>query len=352
MLDLNNISKKYPGFSLSNISFTVDHGDYFVLLGSSGSGKSMLLEIIAGISVPGSGKITLDGKDITYENIQNRNIAHVHQDQNLFPHLSVFNNIAYALRNRKMSSADIEERVHKLAETVDVKGLLSRKPLTLSGGEAQRVALARALAISPKCLLLDEPLSNVDSQLRNDLRALLRNINIQGQTIVHVTHDYEEAISLASRIAVLENGIIAQCGLPEEIFQFPKSEFVAKFIGVKNFYKGNLLPVRSGSMLRCFETDGPVINVSSEQKKGKGFVLIPAESIVISGSHNNNSSRNSFEGIIMDIFPNRNGLEVVVDIGVSITSIISKEAAENLCLEKNKKIWISFKATSAKFIEI
>ena len=382
MLEIKNISKSFPNFSLKDISLTVEKGDYFVLLGGSGNGKSVLLEIIAGNTKVDSGKIILNGNDITLEKIQKRNIAFVYQDQALFPHLKVFDNIAFSLRHKKSTSTEVipirnkfttvpigitrskqicfcksvkneyKNKVIELAELVGVTNILYRKPATLSGGEAQRVALARALATQPECLLLDEPLSNIDTQLRYELRSLLRKINRQGQTIIHVTHDYEEAVSLASKLAVIEQGKIVQTGTPEEIFLYPKSEFIAKFIGVKNFYRGKLLNHENSSDLKSFETSGILFHVATDEKNEDGFLLIPAESIVISENFNNSSSRNFFKGKIIDIFPAKLGLEVVVDIGVKITSIVSKEATEKLSLEKNKEIWISFKASSAKFIRL
>ena len=352
MLEIKNISKFYTNFCLKDISFTIERGDYFVLLGSSGSGKSMLLEIIAGNTRTDSGKIILNNKDITSEKIQKRNIAFVYQDQVLFPHLTVFDNIAFSLRHRKINSTEIKNKVKELARLVEVENLLCRKPCTLSGGEAQRVALARALALQPECLLLDEPLSNIDTQLRFELRNLLRKINKQGQTIIHVTHDYEEAISLADNLAVIENGNIVQTGTPEEIFMYPKSEFIAKFVGIKNFYRGVLHNTEQTSELASFESSGCVFHVMTEEKQGEGFLLIPAENITISDKYNESSSRNIFKGKIIDAFPAKLGIEVVVDIGVKITSIISKESLGKLALEKNKEIWISFKASSAKFITL
>jgi len=350
MLEIKNLSKRYPDFYLKDVSFTVEKEDYFILLGGSGSGKSMLLEIISGITIPDSGKIFLNETDITYEKIQKRNMAFVYQDQVLFPHLTVFQNIAYPLHCRKKKSSEIKNEVKKLAVLVEISHLLNRKPETLSGGEAQRVALARALATEPECLLLDEPLSNIDTSLRYELRSLLRKINKQGQTIIHVTHDYEEAISLANKIAVIENGSVVQSGSPDDIFLFPKSEFVAKFIGIKNFYRGVLLNSEQNSELMPFESQGCVFHVMTEEKQRDGFLLIPAENIIISDNYNENSSQNNFKGKIIDSFPAKHGIEVVVDIGVKITSIVSKEAFEKLALVKGKNIWISFKASSAKYI--
>jgi molybdopterin-binding protein len=353
MLEIKNISKSFPNFNLKNISFSVEKGDYFVLLGASGMGKSMLLEIISGITSPDSGNILLNGKDITFEKIQKRKIALVYQDQVLFPHLTVFDNIAYSLHCKKKNSNEIKNTVNELADLVEISKFLDRKPGTLSGGEAQRVALARALATKPECLLLDEPLSNIDTQLRYELRSLLRKINKNGQTIIHVTHDYEEAISLANKLAVIEHGDIVQIGSPENVFMFPKSEFIAKFIGVKNFYRGKLNSNETDSDLKLFETTGITFHVATEENKGEGFLLIPSETIVISDSRIESSSRNIFKGTVIDFFPARLGIEVVVDIGeMKITSIVSKEAAEKLALEKGKEIWISFKASSAKFITL
>jgi len=353
MLEIKNISKSLPNFYLKNISFPVDNGDYFVLLGGSGMGKSMLLEIIAGITDHDSGEILLDGKDITFEKIQKRKIALVYQDQVLFPHLTVFSNIAYSLHGKKKSANEIKNAVNELADLVEISKFLDRKPGTLSGGEAQRVALARALATEPECLLLDEPLSNVDTQLRYELRNLLRKINKNGQTIIHVTHDYEEAISLANKLAVIEHGNIVQIGSPEEVFMYPKSEFVAKFIGVKNFYRGNLISDEKDTGLKLFKTNDATFHVVTEEKQGEGFLKIQSENVVISDSRIDSSSRNNFQGKVIDFFPARAGIEVVVNIGeIKITSIVSKEAFEKLGLVKGKEVWASFKASSAKFISL
>jgi molybdopterin-binding protein len=353
MLEIKNISKSFPDFHLENISFSVEDGDYFVLLGGSGMGKSMLLEIISGITATDSGRVFLNGKDITFEKIQKRKLALVYQDQVLFPHLTVFDNIAYPLRCKKKSSNEIKKTVHELADLVEISNYLDRKSGTLSGGEAQRVALARALATEPVCLLLDEPLSNIDTQLRYELRSLLRKINKNGQTIIHVTHDYEEAISLANKLAVIEHGNIVQIGTPEEVFMYPKSEFIAKFIGVKNFYKGNLESNENDSDLKLFKTKGAAFHVIAEENQGEGFLLIHSENVVLSDSRIESSARNMFQGRVSDFFPARTGIEVVIDTDeIKITSIISREAFEKLKLKKEKVVWASFKASSVKFISI
>lgn len=351
MLEVKQISKIFPGFSLKEISFSVEKGDYFVMLGASGTGKSLLLEIISGMINPDTGSVWLNNNNITLAKIQKRNISLVFQNQVLFPHFNIFNNIAFPLRNRKLRRTVIMARVEELSGLLEIKHLLYRKPATLSGGEAQRVALARALAMQPECLLLDEPLSNIDTQLRHEMRSLLRKINDQGQTIIHVTHDYEEAISLAKNIAVIENGSIAQIGKPEDVFMYPKSEFVAKFTGIKNFYKGQLTN-KPDDEVKIFETAGMKISVMTEEQNGQGFLLIPAESISISNAIPDGSPRNVYKGKVIDIFPARIGMEVAVDVGIKIFSLISRNAMEQLSLNKDKEIWISFKASSLKFFSI
>ncbi|PIP55121.1 MAG: ABC transporter [Bacteroidetes bacterium CG23_combo_of_CG06-09_8_20_14_all_32_9] len=352
MLEIKNISKNYPDFQLKNISFTVEKEDYYVLLGASGTGKSLLLEIISGITAPDSGNIFLDGNDITYKKTQDRKIVLVFNDRVLFPHLTVFDNIAFPLRYRKKRHTEIKEKVTELANLVEIEHLLYRKPGTLSGGESQRVALARVLAAQPKCLLLDEPLSNIDTQLRYDLRGLLRKINRHGQTIIHVTHDYEEAISLANKIAVLEDGKIIQYGTPENIFLYPKSEFIAKFIGVKNFFRGKLLSSDNSHALRLFETSGLEFYVLSAEDEGEGFLLVSAENVIISNAAIESSSRNMFKAKVIDVFPAKMGMEIVTDMGIKMTSIVSHESVKKLDLKKGREIWVSFKASAAKFIKL
>lgn len=353
MLGVRNITKTFGSFQLKDVSFTVEKGTYFILLGGSGSGKSVLLEIISGITSPDSGHITLNGKDITNAPVQKRRTAMVYQDQALFPHLSVFENIAYPLRCKKMPLAVINKKVHELAALVEVEPLLKRKPLTLSGGEAQRVALARALASNPDCLLLDEPLSNVDAPLRYGLRRLLRRINASGQTIVHVTHDFEEALSLAQNLAVIENGIIIQQGKPEAVFARPKSEFVAHFAGIRNFFKGTLSDHSTDGDFKSFRIKNTTFHIVTSYKNSEGYVIIPPESVVISAGASENHSGTVYKGNVLDYFPALEGIEIIVNIGdIKLTSIVARESFERLELTIGKKVWVSFKSLSATYFPL
>lgn len=345
MLSVKNLSYKIGNFSLRNISFEVDKGDYFVILGLSGVGKSLLLETIAGLITPDEGEIALRGKNIREEKIQDLNISIVYQDAVLFPHKSVYENIAYPLRSRGVKN--IKENVLKFAGMTGIADKLDRKPDTLSGGETQRAALARSLASGSEIFLLDEPLSSLDSKSAFDLRTLFRKLNREGITIIHVTHSYEEAVSLATKIGVMENGTMVHIDKPSEIFRHPKSEFVAHFVGAKNFLKGTLSPV-PGTDLKVFDSDGIKISVLTEVEPGESFLLINPEEITISNKEIESSSRNHFKGTIKDLAPARVGFEVTVDIGADLITTVSGEAIRELQLELGKEVWLYFKASACK----
>lgn len=352
MLKVEQLSKQLGDFTLRNVSFNVTEGEYFVLLGASGVGKTVLLEAITGILPIDSGSVTLDDRDITYEKIQKRDIRLVYQDQALFPHCTVRQNIAYGLTARNHKRTEINSRVNALAEEVEVTHLLERKPATLSGGEAQRVALARALAMQPKCLLLDEPLSSLDIGSRSEMRALLRRINRKQFTMIHVTHDYEEAISLAKRVGIMENGKIVQVDTPQQIFKHPKSEFVARFIGIRNFFPGELIKdSQSHDTSAIFMTSGLQFSVLSDEEPGEGNVIFRSQDVTIAMRPSSSSARNEFKGTIIDIANARLGVEVIVDIGVEIAALITQDSVSKLDLVFGKEVFVSFKASAVKFIK-
>lgn len=349
MLELQDISKKFPSFSLNGVSLKVRKGDYFILLGVSGAGKSILLETIAGLVTPDHGSIILDGKDITGEKIQKRGIGLVFQDHAVFPHLSVRENIAYSLHGSHSGSQWKKERIERVAAQLNIGSLLHRRPSSLSGGELQRVALARTLIQEPKVLLLDEPLASLDTQLRNELRGILRKLNREGQTIVHVTHDYEEALSLASNIAVIHNGEILQTGTPEEVFQMPKSDFVAHFTGAKNFFRARIIVNAQGTFALLNNNDK--FRVTSKATENGAYVLIRAEDIILSVKKVDTSVTNNFKGTVKDIIPARNGAEIVIDTGILFHALITNESLRHLELAEGKTVWIGFKASAVRVIE-
>jgi molybdate/tungstate transport system ATP-binding protein len=349
MLELLNISKTFASFSLKNVSFKVDKGDFFILLGVSGAGKSLVLETIAGLIKPDSGTIIMEGKNITREKIQKRGIGLVFQDHAVFPHMSVKENIAYSLHATHSGSMIKKEKIERISRQMSITSFLQRRPLSLSGGELQRVALARTLIQEPKILLLDEPLASLDTQLRYELSSILRKLNRNGQTIIHVTHDYEEALSLASKIAVIHNGEILQTGNPQEVFQLPKSEFVAHFTGAKNFFRVEIITGTQGTFAVL---DNSVrIRITQEPTGNSGYIMIRAEDIILSLNKVDTSMTNNFEGIVKEIIPSRNGFEIIADAGILFHAFITGESFKHLELVERKKVWIGFKASVVRVIE-
>lgn len=233
-IELRNLSKQWPDGTIANheVSLDIEDGEFMVLLGSSGCGKSTLLRMIAGLEEPTSGVITVDGEDVAGKEPRERDVAMVFQSYALYPHMTVRKNLGFPLRMAKVPRADVEGRVREVAGTLGLEGHLDKKPGALSGGQMQRVALGRALVRSPRVFLFDEPLSNVDAKLRSEMRAELKELHRRlGTTMVYVTHDQVEAMTLGTRIAVMDHGRIQQVGRPLEVFRRPANRFVATFMG-------------------------------------------------------------------------------------------------------------------------
>ena len=233
--------------ALDHVNIEVKDGEFFTLLGPSGCGKTTALRVVAGFYVPDSGEVFFNQSPITGVPPQKRNTAMVFQNYALFPHKTVFENIAYGLRVRKIPESEIVSRVRQVSKLVGLEGLESRFPSQLSGGQQQRVALARAIVVEPQVLLLDEPLSNLDAKLRVATRAELTKLQKRLTiTSIYVTHDQEEALSISDRIAVMDKGRIVQVGVPKEIYENPQSKFVADFIGIANFIRAKVRGIKNG----------------------------------------------------------------------------------------------------------
>ncbi|MCY9668651.1 ABC transporter ATP-binding protein [Paenibacillus alginolyticus] len=237
LLSLENISVAYDQqYILQDFNLSVEKGSLISLLGPSGCGKTTTLRLIAGFIEAKAGKFSLNGKDYTHVPVNKRNFGFVFQSYALFPHLSIYDNVAFGLRLRKVSGAEIDRRVRNILDIVSLSGFEKRFPKELSGGQRQRVAIARALVIEPELLLFDEPLSNLDANLRINMRVEIRRIQQElGITTVYVSHDQEECFSISDQVAIMNKGIIEQLGAPAAIFKYPKTEFVARFIGFTNF---------------------------------------------------------------------------------------------------------------------
>jgi iron(III) transport system ATP-binding protein len=241
-ITIDRVTKRFGSFvALKSVCVHIQPGELFFLLGPSGCGKTTLLRCIAGFHAPESGSIHIGERDITHVPPHKRNTGMVFQHYALWPHLTLAENIAFGLEMRKISKSEIQHRVMEALALVHLEDRAKAKPNQLSGGQQQRVALARALVIKPQCILLDEPLSNLDANLRLEMRSEIRRICKQaGLTAIYVTHDQKEALSIADRIAIMRDGIIEQIGTPEEIYRKPLNRFVAGFIGEANFIPGTI----------------------------------------------------------------------------------------------------------------
>ncbi|PLV59766.1 ABC transporter ATP-binding protein [Thermotoga sp. KOL6] len=281
---LNKIEKFFgKNHVIKNLNLGIEDGEFVTLLGPSGCGKTTTLRMIAGFESPSSGEILINGKCVFSKvrkiNVppEERNIGMVFQNYAVWPHMSVFDNIAYPLKIRKMPKDEIKERVERIIEVVKLRGLEGRFPYQLSGGQQQRVAFARALVYSPKILLLDEPLSNLDAKLREEMRFEIKDIQRRiGVTVVYVTHDQSEAMVMSDRIVVLKDGVIQQIGSPAEIYEFPKNRFVAGFIGISNFLKGEIIEVIGNDVeVKLLElADKPIVIACHKLKNLKKEVTV------------------------------------------------------------------------------
>src|SRR5262245_14565629 len=242
-LEVRDLTKRYsPQVSVGPISFEVYEGEFFSLLGPSGCGKTTTLRCIAGFEALSSGSITLHGERLDDKPPHRRDVGLVFQSYALFPHLTVFDNVAFGLRLRRLPKNDIADRVDRILQLVDLSGMAARFPVQLSGGQQQRVAIARSLVLEPRILMFDEPLSNLDFKLRIQMRGELRDLQRRlGKTSIYVTHDQTEALVLSDRIAVLSHGRIEQIGTPGEIYERPATAFVAEFIGSSNMLRARII---------------------------------------------------------------------------------------------------------------
>ncbi|WP_457613823.1 ABC transporter ATP-binding protein [Methanocaldococcus sp.] len=340
MLKIINLKKKLADFTLKIDDLEVCKNDYFVILGSSGSGKTTLLEILAGFRKADMGNIYLDGEDITKKAISDRKIVMCH-GKYLFPHLSVKDNIGIGIKDKNIR----EERVREISEMLGITHLLNRNPKILSRGEQQRVALARALVVNPKIILLDEPLNALDKLTHENLIIELKKIHESlDSTFIHVTHDFIEAIALAKSMAIIKNGNIEQYGDVNEIINNPKNEFVARFVGYKNFLKGR---IKKYGEKYIFKGDlDVIIDKIKPQKEGDAILAIRPEDIMLvgdGGCRYHYNRENIFTAEIVDVYPlSLSTVRAVVDIeGTQLVCEVIRSKANRMNLKKGKKVNIS-----------
>lgn len=300
-LEISNLQKRFGNHTVvHDFSISIEKGEFITFLGPSGCGKTTILRMLAGFETPSSGKIVFDGKDVTHVPTNKRNVGMVFQSYALFPNMTVAQNIGFGLKVANASASEIETRVREMLKLIKLDALAERYPWQMSGGQQQRVALARALANRPKVLLLDEPLSALDAKirisLREEIRELQRELNI---TTVFVTHDQEEALSISDRIVVLSEGRVEQLGTPSAIYNFPRTRFVASFIGTLNQLSGEVVDTAKGE-IRVGDQTLVTSNPLDELKNGQKCTLaIRPEALTMHA--NAAPGRNTVQTVVDDV---------------------------------------------------
>ena len=304
-IQLEGISKSFGGaLTVDDVSLSIFQGEFFSLLGPSGCGKTTLLRILAGFETPDEGKIYIDGIDVTHRPAYDRPVNMMFQSYALFPHMTVEQNIAFGLKQERIPRAEIKSRVQEVLHLVQMERFIQRYPHQLSGGQRQRVALARSLVKRPKLLLLDEPLAALDKRLREETQFELVNIQEEvGVTFIMVTHDQEEAMTMSTRLGVMDHGRLRQIGTPNEIYEYPHSEYVADFIGSMNKFEGNVVENEKEYVLVESSEIGGELYVAHTVEAPVGShvkVAIRPEKVMMTTSAPS-SKRNMTKGVVKDI---------------------------------------------------
>jgi len=340
MIEIKDLFIKFPGFALEDINLSIQDGEFFMLLGPTGAGKTLILEAIAGIVPITSGRILVKGKEITRLSPEHRGTSIVYQDYALFPHLSVLKNITYGLRYHKTDPKASKKRVIRLMEQLRLQSIAQRSIHNLSGGEKQRIALARALAVNASVLLLDEPLSALDPNFREDIRELLKRLHQEVETtFLMVTHDFAEAMFLGQRMAVLNYGKIDQIGPVREVFKKPATPFAAKFMGIKNVFHASF----KDTTARVHDLE---LHLQSPPGENKRYVAIRPEDIMIGRNGAFGNDRNAFQSKVSGVTDRGPYYEVSARTDdVIFRVMLSKNDFLKLELQKGKDIHLSIRSS-------
>jgi molybdate/tungstate transport system ATP-binding protein len=352
VIRLDNLHVRVGTFDLREISLEVPKGGYALIIGPTGSGKTTLLEAIAGHARLRSGRVFMHDDDVTHLPPERRGLGFVYQQYHLFPHLSVRDNIAYGIGRTRFASTRLDPagRVSELAGMLAIEPLLDRPVRGLSGGEQQRVALARALAPKPSILLLDEPFAAVDPATRQVLRRELRELHErEGITTLQVTHDFDEALRLGDLVAVLSEGRIAQSGRPEQVFRYPNSAFVARFVGTGNVIAGTVERTDQADESRPFRgrfTGGNLVLDVVAEREGPIHAVLRPEDIVLSLSPQSGSARNHMQGKVVRLERLGPVTLVHLDVGRPLIASLTTQSVEDMELKAGTSVIVAFKATA------
>ena len=352
MIRLDNLHVRVGTFDLREISLEIPKGGYALIIGPTGSGKTTLLEAIAGHARLRSGRVFMHDDDVTHLPPERRGLGFVYQQYHLFPHLSVRDNIAYGIGRTRFASTRLDpaDRVSELAGMLAIEPLLDRPVRGLSGGEQQRVALARALAPKPSILLLDEPFAAVDPATRQVLRRELRELHErEGITTLQVTHDFDEALRLGDLVAVLSEGRIAQSGRPEQVFRYPNSAFVARFVGTGNVIAGTVERTDQADQSRPFRgrfTGGNLVLDVVAEREGPMHAVLRPEDIVLSLSQQSGSARNHMQGKVVRLERLGPVTLVHLDVGRPLIASLTTQSVEDMELKAGTSVIVAFKATA------
>jgi ABC-type Fe3+/spermidine/putrescine transport system ATPase subunit len=342
-VQVRGVSLRLGDFAVHDADLEVSEGVYFVLLGPTGAGKTVLLECIAGLHHPEKGDIYVDGEQINEAPPELRGLGYLPQDYALFPHLTVAENIGFGMRLRRKPRAEVERRVKELAALLGITHLLRRTPTTLSGGEQQRTALARALAIEPKVLLLDEPLSALDEQTREGLCVELRRVHEElGTTTLHVSHNFEETLAVADKIGIIHEGRMRQVGTPEEVFRRPNSEFVARFVRSENILRGRARAGGRGLMVKV----GEVELEAAEGPEGEVFLTVRPEEVVLAAAPGE-ARPNRIVGRVARVVDKGALMRLEVEAGVALVALVGRRAFQGSGLGAGTEVAVSFDPAAA-----
>lgn len=360
-IQIKSLSKKFDNFSaVNNVSLTIFKGELFTILGGSGCGKSTLLRMLAGLETPSSGQIIIDGVDMTDIPPYDRPVNMMFQSYAVFPHMTVEQNVGYGLKKEKLPKDEISQRVADMLALVQLSELAKRKPNQLSGGQRQRVALARALIKRPKVLLLDEPLAALDKKLREQTQFELINIQYKlGTTFIVVTHDQEEAMTLSSRLAVMQDGEFVQLGTPSQVYESPCNRYIAEFFGTVNLFQAQVVSVQSPAdsedriLTVEMEKTGEKLNIVDkyEHSCGDSITLgVRPEKISISPEPPQGDNQVIFKGVVEDLayYGNRSIYRVRTHCGQIIqVGTQNYQRSEQLTIEWDDEVFVSWQANSS-----